>query len=206
MVRHEPTASVDGRASYSAEIHVLDISATGALIEVGRFLDSGTQLSVRLPLRGLDVSVRATVVHCSATTQRRPGNAAYRAGLRFIDLSDDIREEIREYIRESLATERREQPRLYIGQPSELNKQLSIRVVNLSLFGGLFTVDHPLPFDSEHTFVFDLPSGEVHVRGVVKHCEAWLESEGAPVFRLGVEFVELAPESRRRVLDYIGPE
>ena len=129
--------------------------------------------------------------------------ALYRAGVRFVTLPELQRDRIRAYIRDSLTQERREQPRVFVGQPAQLKKEIELRVLNLSLFGGLFSVSFPLEFRSEHRFVFTLPQGEVRARGMVRHCEAWAEAKGAAIFRLGVEFTELDGVNRERVVDYL---
>jgi hypothetical protein len=110
---------------------------------------------------------------------------------------------MRELIRESLVQERREQPRVFVGQSAQLKKDLDLRVLNLSLFGGLFSIRQPLEFDSEHDFLFALPQGEVRARGIVRHCEVWAKARDAAVFRLGVEFTELRDDDRDRVVAYL---
>lgn len=143
--------------------------------------------------------MRANVVHCTA----HEGEPLYRIGVRFVAPPVSQRDRIRAYIRDSLTEERREQPRVFIGQPAQLKKEIELRVLNLSLFGGLFSVSFPLEFRSEHDFVFTLPRGDVHARAVVRHCEAWAEAKGAAIFRLGVEFTDLSGDARELVVAYL---
>ncbi len=192
-------ARVEGHAQFWTDVHIVDLSPSGALLESPRHLAPGSELSVELPLDGAPLGVRANVVHCNAHEEE----PLYRVGVRFIALPVSQRDRIRAYIRDSLTEERREQPRVFIGQPAQLRKEIELRVLNLSLFGGLFAVSFPLEFRSEHDFVFTLPRGEVHSRGVVRHCEAWAEAKGAAVFRLGVEFTELSGDARERVVAYL---
>ena len=65
------------------------------------------------------------------------------------------------------------------------------------------SVSFPLEFRSEHDFVFTLPLGDVHTRGVVRHCEAWAEAKGPAIFLLGVEFTDLSGDARERVVAYL---
>ena len=155
-------ARVEGHAQFWTDVHVVDLSPSGALLESPRNLTPGSELSVELSLGGAPLTVRADVVHCNAHEEE----PLYRVGVRFIALPALQRDRIRAYIRESLTEERREQPRVFIGQPAQLSKEIELRVLNLSLFGGLFSVSFPLEFRSEHGFVFTLPRGEVHARGV----------------------------------------
>jgi hypothetical protein len=181
------------------DVHVVDLSPSGALLESPRHLASGSELSIELALAGATVGVRAEVVHCSEHEEK----PLYRVGVRFVGLPSSQRDRIRDYIRESLTQERREQPRIFVGQPAQLKKEIQLTVLNLSLFGGLFSGSFPLEFRSEHDFVFTLPPGVVHARGVVRHCEAWAEARGAAIFRLGVEFTVLDGDNRERVVEYL---
>jgi len=193
-------ARVEGHAQYWTDVHVVDLSPTGALMESPRALEPGSKLSIELALVEETITVRARVVHCTPDTWSLP---QHRAGIEFLPLPASKRDLIREYLREHASQERREQPRNFVSQPAQLKKEIELRVLNLSLLGGLFSVSFPLEFDSEHDFVFNLPRGEVHARGVARHCEAWAEARGAAIFRLGVEFTELTGGDRERVVAYL---
>ena len=195
-------ARVEGHAQFRTDVRVVDLSPSGALLGSPRHLALGSELSVELPLDGAPLMVRANVVHCNAHEPHEE-EPLYRVGVRFIALPVSQRDRIRDYIRDSLIKERREQPRVFIGQPAQLEKEIELRVVNLSLFGGLFSVSFPLEFRSEHDFVFTLPLGDVHTRGVVRHCEAWAEAKGPAIFLLGVEFTDLSGDARERVVAYL---
>ena len=192
-------ARVEGHAHFWIDVHVVDLSPSGALLESPRPLVPGSESSVELSLNGAPLTIRANVVHCNAHEEE----PLYRAGVRFVALPALQRDRIRDYIRDSLTQERREQPRVFIGQPAQLKKEIELRVVNLSLFGGLFSVNFPLEFRSVHDFVFTLPRGDVHARGIVRHCEVWVEAKEAAIFRLGVEFAELSGDDRERVVGYL---
>ncbi|MGH9333355.1 MAG: PilZ domain-containing protein [Vicinamibacteria bacterium] len=192
------SARVEGLAQFWTDILVVDVSPTGALIESSRFLEASSVLTLQLTLAEAPLSIRARVVHC---TRLEPD--VYRAGVRFDALPSELLERIRELIRSSLQHERREQPRVFVGQQGQLRKEVELRVLNLSLFGGLFSVGNPLEFESEHDFVFSLPAGQVHARGVVRHCEAWALARDAAIFRVGVEFTNLAGDDRKRVVHYL---
>lgn len=179
---------------------MLDLSPSGALVESERMLERESPLSLRIVLGdgGPPLVLRGRVVHSAKSESDQ-----YRSGIRFDTLPAEQTERIREFLRSSRKLERREEPRVFVGQAAELKEEVEIRVVNLSLFGGLFSVAHPLEFESEHDFVFSLPQGEVHARGVVRHCEAWVRAKAAVVFRLGVEFTSLTGPNRDRVVAYL---
>lgn len=204
--RFELARDVVGEAEYRAGIHLIDLSTTGALVELHRFAKPGQELLLQVPLEEDTLTVRASVIHCSAQGLRRrggPAEAIYRAGVRFVDLSDQGIQLIQDLIIERLQNERREQPRLYVGRAAELREAVELRAVNLGKMGGLFTVGHPLECGREYDIVFRVPSGEVRARVVVRHCQVGSRQQGEPSFQVGVQFVSLSKEGRQRVFDYL---
>ncbi len=195
------SARVEGLAQYWSNVRVVDVSPTGALLECPRFLERNSLLTLQFSIGGSPLSVRARVIHCTLHE-----DDIFRIGVRFEALPAELRDRVRDLIRTSLQQERREQPRVFLGQPAQLRKEVELRVLNLSLFGGLFSVGKPLEFESEHDFVFSLPEGDVRVRGVVRHCEAWARARDAAIFRVGVEFTDLSGEDRERVVSYLEEE
>ncbi len=195
------SARIEGLAQYWSDVRVVDVSPTGALLECTRFLEKNSLLTLQFSIGESPLSVRARVVHCTKLE-----TDLYRAGVRFEPLPAELGERVRELIQASMQQERREQPRVFLGQQAQLRKEVELRVLNLSLFGGLFSVGNPLEFESEHDFVFSLPQGEVHARGVVRHCEAWARARDAAIFRVGVEFTNLSGDNRKRVVAYLEGE
>jgi hypothetical protein len=196
--RYNLEARIEGHAKYGIGARVVDLSSSGALVESSRWFEEGSELSLELTLDGTQLSVKATVVHTA-----NPEQGPCRVGLRFEALPTEQRERIRSFLRRHLETERRSDPRLFVSAPVQLKKEIELTVINLSLYGGLFSVQVPLEFDSEHDFVFTLPEGEVRARGRVRHCEAWARARGAAIFRLGVEFTSLPDADYERVVRYL---
>jgi PilZ domain len=195
------SARVEGLAQYWSDVRVVDVSPTGALLECPAYLEKNSVLTLQFSIGDSPLSVRARVIHCTLHEQD-----VFRTGVRFDPLPAELRDRVRDLIRASLHQERREQPRVFLGQAAQVRKEVELRVLNLSLFGGLFSVGNPLEFESEHDFVFSLPQGEVHARGVVRHCEAWARARDAAIFRVGVEFTNLTGDNRKRVLSYLEEE
>lgn len=204
--RFELVRDVVGEAESRAGIEIIDLSTDGALVELDRFAKPGQELLLRVPLEEETLSVRASVIHCSPQGLRRhggPEQPAYRAGVRFVDLSDPDRQLIQDLIIERLQSERREQPRLYVGRAAELQEAIELRAVNLGKMGGLFSARHPLESGREYDIVFQVPAGEVRARAVVRHCKKGSHQKGKPSYQVGVEFVAFSKEGKQRVLDYL---
>ncbi|HJS75624.1 MAG TPA: PilZ domain-containing protein, partial [Vicinamibacteria bacterium] len=137
-------ARVEGHAQYWSDVRVVDVSPTGALLECPRFLERNALLTLQFSIGDSPLSVRARVIHCTMHEEN-----LFRTGVRFEALPAELRDRVRDLIRASLHQERREQPRVFLGQPAQLRKEIELRVLNLSLLGGLFSVGNPLEFESE---------------------------------------------------------
>jgi hypothetical protein len=68
---------------------------------------------------------------------------------------------IRFFLWRHLEKERRGDPRLFVGKTVQLKRAIELRVISLSLYGGLLSVQFPFGFESEHDFLFTLPEGDV---------------------------------------------
>ena len=84
-------ARVEGHAQFWTDVHVVDLSPSGALLESPRHLSLDSELTVELSLDGAPLTVRANVVHCKPL-EKEP---LYRIGVRFIALPVSQRAGIR---------------------------------------------------------------------------------------------------------------
>jgi len=95
---------VVGKIHTSAIAPVIDLSETGALVEVRSVLRPGAVHTLRLPLpAGGELTLRAQVVRSFIHGFERSGTAEetpvrYRAALTFIDLTDHDRAAIRQHL------------------------------------------------------------------------------------------------------------
>ena len=93
-----------GKIHTTALAPVIDLSETGALVEVRSVLRPGAVHSLRLPLpSGGELTLRGRVVRSFIHGFERTGAAAetpvrYRAALEFLDLSDQDRAAIRQHL------------------------------------------------------------------------------------------------------------
>ena len=204
--RYELEKELSGYTHYRSHTHLIDLSSSGALIEFQQYLRPGTELVLSLPLGGSSHRVECLVVHCSMSENSGPvakrGYASYRIGIRFSGLSPETRTTINDLIKNRLENERREQPRLYLGRPAELEETVVLQSINLSIGGGLFMANSALEYGSQHDFVFRLPNGEVRALGVVCHCQAGARS-GRNQFQVGVEFKKFLSNGREIVEQYL---
>jgi hypothetical protein len=74
-------------------VHVIDVSASGALLEAARPLRPGSDVEVQFERDGRRVRVFATVVRCGITAIHAERGPTYRAAVSFNDTLDWLREE-----------------------------------------------------------------------------------------------------------------
>ena len=204
--RYELEKELSGHTHTRSHTHLIDLSSSGALIESQQYLKPGSELVLSLPLGGSSHRVECFVVHCSMSETTgpvaKPGHANYRTGIRFTGLAPETRSTINDLIKGRLENERREQPRLYLGRPAQIEETVELQSINLSIGGGLFMASSPLEFGSQHDFVFRLPNGEIRARGVVCHCQAGARTTPHH-FQVGVEFKEFIADGRELVEQYL---
>jgi PilZ domain len=74
-------------------VHVIDVSANGALLEAARPLRPGADVEVQFEREDRRVRVSATVVRCGITAIHAERGPTYRAAVSFNDTLDWVREE-----------------------------------------------------------------------------------------------------------------
>jgi c-di-GMP-binding flagellar brake protein YcgR len=75
-----------------------------------------------------------------------------------------------------------------------------VRVLDLSLGGGLLVMPAPLERGSIHDFAIDLGGAPVWVQCEVRHCR---KAERGPGYHVGVQFVGIDPQDERRLRAYL---
>jgi|GEM_PF-5646744 len=70
---------------------ILDISTSGMRVEVGSALRPAAECDVAIPVAGRELRLRARVLRCRAQAGNptETGSIVFRAGLEFVNLSDE---------------------------------------------------------------------------------------------------------------------
>jgi hypothetical protein len=106
--RHDLPGHVPGEVKIYHSMEIRQLSAGGALIEIGVPLQLDSLHDFRLSLGDHSVVVKGRVVH-SHISNVGSDRLTYRTGIEFVDLSDPVTEAISGFI-EALAAQRLENP------------------------------------------------------------------------------------------------
>jgi hypothetical protein len=87
-----PAAVLQARVRPGNRLVVIDVSASGALVEAGRPLRPGAWVELHLEADAGRASVRACVQRCVVAAITSESGVTYRAALSFHETSDWIRE------------------------------------------------------------------------------------------------------------------
>lgn len=91
---HRTRASgISARVRPGHRVHVVDVSAGGALLEAARPLRPGAEVEVQFERADHRVRVSARVVRCGVTAIDPERGPTYRAGVSFTETQDWAREE-----------------------------------------------------------------------------------------------------------------
>jgi c-di-GMP-binding flagellar brake protein YcgR len=101
--RYRPHTEVYGRLKSVLPARILDISLHGAQVEVSQSLQRRAEVRFSLPTPEGDLLLHALVRRCSLTGLRKAEHAegesvtVYRAGLEFVNLSQEQNEALKRY-------------------------------------------------------------------------------------------------------------
>ena len=94
--------TVYGSMGFSTAIHVMNLSTTGAMVELADQLSPGQPCVLSLRLPGGEVQLRAHVVWCALhSIQNTPDgeeDVRHRSGLDFIDMPESVAVEIQRFL------------------------------------------------------------------------------------------------------------
>lgn len=86
-------SGISARVRPGHRVHVVDVSAGGALLEAARPLRPGADIEVQFERADGRIRVSARVVHCGVTAIDPERGPTYRAGVSFNETLDWAREE-----------------------------------------------------------------------------------------------------------------
>jgi c-di-GMP-binding flagellar brake protein YcgR len=81
-----------------------------------------------------------------------------------------------------------------------LRAQLPVRVLDLSLGGGLLVSPVPFEVGAIHDFAIEVGGDAFWAQCEIRHCR---EADRGPGYHVGVQFVGIDPQDERRLRDYL---
>jgi hypothetical protein len=86
-------SGISARVRPGHRVHLVDVSAAGALLEAARPLRPGADVEVQFERAGCRVRVSATVVRCGVTAIHPERGPTYRAAISFNETLEWVRED-----------------------------------------------------------------------------------------------------------------
>jgi Tfp pilus assembly protein PilZ len=203
---------VRGTLLFIAEARVLEMSLTGMSVETDTRLRLDRTYSLRLHRDdGQEVPLTATVVWCQlrqAKDRAAGGAIVYVAGLRFENVLTEKAQELVAFLQSSAVIS--VQTRLCGRFKSRFSKAVNLlsdcefEVKMISASGMLIVADLETEQGSQFDMELQLDGHVLHAQGRVANVRP-VSRRGKPALvELGVEFLDMDPEDRDALLDFIG--
>jgi c-di-GMP-binding flagellar brake protein YcgR len=211
---------INGRMVLATYVKILDISIGGVSFRANRRLNMGSEYSLKMESRGMELAVKGIIVRSSLSEsiQDSRGNVVpvYAAGMQFTDTSKEKIREIEAFIMNSMKdadkqvdlhspSGRRLYVRVFIENPvqSVLKVDEKYKVKDISLGGMRIKSEHALELENivplEIYFVEDK---SLKVTGRVVSCIMITDRE--PVhYDVGMEFIQMPEKDREILIEFI---
>jgi hypothetical protein len=201
-------------------VKVLDMSVSGLLLQTEKRMNPGSQYSIKLEGKGRVLTVRGNVVWSllSESVKDSDGNIVpmYKAGIEFIDVSDERVNEIASFLevhKRDVDKEvdvyspsgRRPFTRILIEDPEKaiLNFPEGCTVKNLSLSGMFIEGGHALELENTVPMEMTLTEGKsVKFLGRIASC-LLIKDKNLEHYGIGIEFVEMSEGNKEKLEEFI---
>jgi hypothetical protein len=207
---------INGKMVLATYVKILDISIGGVSFRANRRLNMGSEYSLKMENKGVELTVKGIIVRSSLSESIKDlrGNIVpvYAAGMQFTDTSDEKTKEIEAFILNNMKNAdkqidlcspsgRRLYVRVFIENPEQsvLKVDENYKVKNICLGGMQIESEHALELESivplEIYFVEDK---SMKVTGRVVSCIMITDQEPMH-YNIGMEFIEM-PEKDGDIL------
>jgi c-di-GMP-binding flagellar brake protein YcgR len=201
---------VHGKMALSTVVDVVNLSLGGMAVRADRRFNIGSECTLKLPVGERDLTVQGVVVWSSLTGVTRKGEDTvpqYSAGIRFRDMISDRLEDLIDFIdRHKIAQEHRLSGIRFLIKASgkaTVNGVENYKVKLISLSGMLIEAARAFTVDETYPMEILPPNQEpiVFTGRVASVMENDLADQTTN--QIGIEFLEMAPEQRRRLTTFI---
>jgi hypothetical protein len=211
---------INGKMVLASYIKILDISIGGVSFKANRRLNMGTEYSLKMENKGVELTVKGTIVRStlSESIKDQRGNfvPVYAAGMQFTDVSEEKIKEIEAFILNNMKdadkqvdlhdpSGRRLYVRVFIENPEQsvLKIDEHYKVKNISLGGMLIESEHPLEIESAVPLeIYFIEDKTLKVTGRVVSCIMITDQEPMH-YNIGMEFIEIPGKYGDILLEFI---
>ncbi|UCE78597.1 MAG: PilZ domain-containing protein [Nitrospiraceae bacterium] len=202
---------IHGNMLYSADVHIVNISIDGVLLETTRRLDINREYNLKIKYKESILDLKGVVVwSVLSRTDTRPSGEnipIYKTGMRFSHGFSDVTRDVMKFIDEN-KTETMEKRlvgvRFKVNQPDDatIDASCEYEVKKLSLSGMLIETDRLLDIDSRHDINISLNQREIAVIGRIVNCVEVMK-EDLKKYEIGIEFMEITEEDKKRIINFL---
>lgn len=213
--RRQPRFTVEGvhgKLTFASQVEILNMSLSGVALKLDRRLNIGSEYSLKLEVEDSTVSVQGVIVWAALDEVRKQPSGeeapVYSAGMKFVDVVTPRLAQLLEFIdRNKLIPDKRlGGVRFSINASGKalLDVPQPYTVKVISLRGMLIEADRPLEKEARYPMEISLDSGSpLRIEGRVAFREQAVAGDGPLLWHLGIEFMDMSVEDRRRLDAFI---
>lgn len=211
---------INGGIVLAKSVKILDISIGGVCLQTEKNLYVGGEYTLKIEGKGKVLTVRGTIAWALLVGSSADSHGdiipLYKAGMKFIDVSDEKMNEIVNFIEDHKRdvdkvvdlyspSGRRLYVRIGIEDPEKavLNYHGAYKVKSLSLAGMLIESEHSM--EIENKLPMEITPTEIScikVLGRVVSC-LWVKNKDIEHYDIGVEFIEMSEKDRAILVELI---
>ena len=210
---------IDGKMVLAKYVKILDISIGGVCLKTEKSLTVGGEYTLKIEGKGRVLNVRGVVAWASLSDSSVDSIGdiipIYRAGMKFIDVSNEKTNEIVNFIEDHKRdvdrvvnlyspSGRRLYVRICIEDPEKavLSYHESYKVKNLNPDGMLIESKHPLEIESKLPMEMTLTeNSSIRFLGRVTHC--LLIKKDTEHYTIGIEFIDMIEKDKETLAEFI---
>jgi c-di-GMP-binding flagellar brake protein YcgR len=211
---------INGKMMLAKSVKILDISIGGVSFQTEKYLNVGSEYTLKLEGRGKVLNVKGFVVWSilSGSLADSEGNIVpiYKAGMKFVDVSEEKIDEIVNFIEDHKKDVDKQvdlyKPsgnrlfvRIFIEDPEKatLNYQGSYKVKNISLGGMLMASEHLLGIESKLPMEMIL-NEELSIKflGRIINC-ILVKEKDTEQYDIRVEFIEMSEKDKEILITFL---
>jgi hypothetical protein len=210
---------INGKMMFANEVEIQDVSARGISLKVDRRLNMGNEYTLKLGDDTKSITLKGSVVWARISgTKKGPRDEVipiYAAGMEFVAMSADKTKELTSFLGEQANFSHEEVHKLnglrcsmrFLVDPAFKKAVMNIResytVIKLSLGGMLISSESPLEIKDRIPMEILLPGDtKIQFLGRIASC-LMVHEEDAPRYDVGIEFVEIAEEDKKKLQRFV---
>jgi Tfp pilus assembly protein PilZ len=204
-------SGIHGNMLFATEVNILNMSLGGCAVEADKRLNMGTEYTLRLEDEGSRITVKGVVVWSFISKSKRNRDnevvPMYQAGIQFTDVLSDKAKDLMKFLEgHKVADEGRLSGVRFViaaDRSATLHYPFNYRVKKISMGGMLIEADQQFEMDETYPMEIYLEK-DVTISFTGRIASCLMVSDREPrLFDVGIEFRQMADESRSRLKDFI---